>query len=186
MFDLGDLPIDSAFLLSKVVAECIAGFQPLERWRSVIVAGASFPPNLSAVVEHNSYALLPRIEESLWQRVRSELGSESQSLTYADYGVVSAGQQPAFRGAANLRYSMPDQWFIERGYPADKAPRDDFLTLAGNLMSQETVWRGGSHCAGCGAIEERLLRQQPSNATAWRESGFAHHFAVVVESIGTQ
>jgi hypothetical protein len=177
----GRRPVDSAFLLSRVIAQCLNGFQPLDRWRSVVVAGASFPPNLSSVVEHNSYALLPRIEGQLWLRVQAEC--DNRRLVYSDYGVVCAAPQPGFRGAANLRYSMLEQWFVQRGFPPDKAPRDDYLTLASDLMSQESVWKGGGHCPGCSAIARGVADGKPGNATQWRETGFAHHFAVVSESL---
>jgi hypothetical protein len=133
------------------------------------------------LVEHNSFSLLPRIEEALWRRVRTTMDNEP--IIYGDHGIVSAIPRPGFRGSANIRYTIPDQWFVERGAAADKASQDDFLTLASHLREQDDIWRGPDHCPGCSFLEEQLAEGRGGNATRWREAGFAHHFAVVSESL---
>jgi len=182
IFDLGDIPTANTFLLDGVVSASMASFTPLGDWRSVALVGTSFPSNLSSVVEHNSFNLIARVEQSLWRRVCSSVEGRP-SPTFGDYGIVSTDQSPGFKGAANLRYAVKDQWYILRGQPRETATSYDYLGLAKELRAQD-VWRSTDHCAGCRFIQDRIEDGNPGNATQWREAGFAHHFAVVGESLG--
>lgn len=181
VLDLGNLPADNSYLLSRIVGEDLATFRPLRDWRSVTVVGSSFPPNLSSVVEHNSFNLLPRIEMGIWRKllVAADLGTPP---AFGDYGIVSADSPPGHRGAANIRYTVGDQWYVERGHPVDKADSDDYLRLAKNLRESD-VWRTAKHCSGCAFIEGQINSGRPGNATQWRKAGFDHHFEVVRETL---
>jgi hypothetical protein len=181
LLDLGNLPTDNTFLLSKIVEEEVLGFKPLDGWRSIAVVGTSFPPNLSEVVEHNSFNLLQRVEMGLWRRLYSTIGS-GLPIDFGDYGVVCADPPPGHRGAANLRYTVNEQWYVERGYPRDDATSDDHTRLARNLRALD-LWRGENHCPGCRFIQDRVDDGRPGNATQWRKAEFDHHFVVVGEAL---
>ena len=181
VLDLGNLPADNSFLLSRIVGEELAGFRPLGDWRSVAVIGSSFPQNLSSVVDHNSFNLLPRIEMNIWRRLQTA-ADVGPAPAFGDYGIVSADPPPGHRGAANIRYTVNDQWYVERGHPIDKAASDDYLRLAKNLRRSD-FWKNETHCPGCSFIQTQIDTGRPGNATQWRKAGFDHHFAVVRETL---
>jgi hypothetical protein len=179
VLDMGNLPTSSTFVLGGLAASYLKKFNPISEWRSVSIAAASFPEKLSEHVGHNSYDLVPRAEQKLWNVVTQELIDAVQP-DFSDYGIVCAGLPPGHRGAANLRFSTGSSWYVLRGENPDDAGSGDYLRLA-TLLRDSELWIGDDHCAGCSFTAEHIKSQRPGNSTQWREAGFAHHFEVVSE-----
>lgn len=53
IFDLQQIDASSTFMLSSTLGQCLERFMPLMSWRSVSVAGSSFPAELAKHVEHD-------------------------------------------------------------------------------------------------------------------------------------
>jgi hypothetical protein len=181
VFDLGNLPSGSTFLLGGLVRSYVRRFSPVTDWRSISIACTSFPENLAECVGHNSFNLLPRTEQNLWKIVSQELSNPLQP-DFADYGIVSANPPPGFRGAANLRYATHESWYVLRGGDPDAAGSADYLNLAA-ILRESDLWRGEHHCPGCRFVDSQIDTQRLGNPKQWREAGFAHHFAVIGESV---
>lgn len=180
VFDLGNLPTSSTFVLGGLAASYVKKFNPINEWRSVSISATSFPEKLSEHVGHNSNDLLPRVEQSLWSVVGQELIDAVQP-DFSDYGIVCAGLPPSHRGAANLRFSTGNGWYVLRGKNPDDVGNDDYLRLAALLRNSE-MWIDDDHCAGCAFTADHVKYHKVGNAKQWREAGFAHHFEVVSET----
>lgn len=177
VLDMGNLPTSSTFVLGGLAASYVKKFNPVNEWRSVSIAAASFPEKLSEHIAHNSSDLLPRAEQNLWRVVGQEL-IDAVEPDFSDYGIVCAGLSPGHRGAANLRFSTGNSWYVLRGRNPDDVGSDDYLRLA-TLLRNSELWIGDDHCAGCAFTAEHVEFHRLGNSTQWREAGFAHHFEVV-------
>jgi hypothetical protein len=184
VLDMGNLPTSSTFVLGGLAAMYLRKFNPIDEWRSVSIAAASFPEKLSEHVGHNSFDLVPRAEQKLWSVVTQEM-TDLVRPDFSDYGIVCSGLPPGHRGAANLRFSTGDSWYILRGENPDDAGSSDYLRLA-TLLRDSEMWISDDHCAGCSFTAEQITSQRLGNSTQWREAGFAHHFETVSEvTMGT-
>lgn len=167
----------TAQMHAQVVGKQLQRLEPLEAFRSVVIASSGFP--LAMDLPHEKDRRYPRVDLEFWERC-ARLGSLPAS--FGDYGVIIADPPPPFAGASNLRYTVTDGWHVWRGkQPEAQHPGTDYDALARKLMA-EPFWRGSDHCPGCKFIAERAV-VGGGNSTQWRSASFEHHFAVVIESL---
>jgi hypothetical protein len=165
----------TAQVYAQVVREQLHRLEPLGSFRSVALASGGFPADLQ--LAHEKDGRYQRIDLAFWRRC-SRLGSVQ--VDYGDYGVIVADPPPPYAGAANLRYTLPDEWHVWRGEKPESGPGTDYHILAQSLMG-EPFWRGSDHCPGCEFIADHA--SGGGNSTQWRRASFQHHFAVVVEQL---
>jgi hypothetical protein len=177
VLDLQQLETTGTFMAAAVAWKCLERFAPLDSWRSVTLAGSSFPNSLSEYLGYNEYAVLPRAERAVWSQV-ADLSDDSQPILFGDYGTLSATDPIApYRGSANIRYAMERSWYVLRGHHRDKAPPSDYARLAGDLVASD-IWMGADHCAGCAFLAARAETGVGGNSTQFRQAGFVHHLTV--------
>lgn len=181
VIDLEDVPIDRGRFMSRVAHELLEGFRPLTSWRSVSLGAGAFPRLVSDHIDYDSHGTLARTDWQTWQHTCSELGGTD--VAFGDYGVVSPSDSPGWLGAANIRYARQHDWLVIRGTrPNPAPPSGDYNRLARQLMATQSDF-DATHCPGCVFISS-MSEKTGGNATQWRQAGFSHHFASVLDLLG--
>ncbi|MDT7705851.1 MAG: hypothetical protein QOG20_1458 [Pseudonocardiales bacterium] len=119
MLDLGvEVHSELAAELSSMVLQTL---QHAEAWRSLTLAGGSFPENLSQIDKHR-LTRLPRLEWRLFAEVCSEAADAGLHMpTFGDYAVAhpdptSADIDPRVMSiSAGLRYTIDGEWLVAKG-----------------------------------------------------------------------
>src|SRR5690606_13827598 len=105
----------STFLLSSGV---INNIPKLHEWRNIILAGTSFPKNLSDVGA-DTVDVLPRTEWIVWKKIINKSANTLRLPVYSDYGNSHndpfQGDPRITRMSANIRYTAKDKFIIFKG-----------------------------------------------------------------------
>jgi Beta protein len=187
ILDLGDMGMDvgRATLLARSVLSQLPS--PGE-WTNVVLAGASFPENLSDV-DAATTTRLPRVEWQTWERLRRRPTGERRRLLFGDYGIshpTPAELDPrTMRMSASIRYTTDDSWLVLKGRNVRQFGFDQYFALAKELValpdySGENFSWGDRFVALCarGAAG-------PGNATTWRKVGTNHHLTLVARRLAS-
>ncbi len=143
-------------------------------WRSVSLAAASFPPSLKDYGE-GTYRF-PRLEWEAWRTLAGD-----RPLGFADYGMRDAA--PPVEGGVspipNLRYTDGDEWLVLKA----KAANNDLYSELARELTYSSAWQGGSHCAGCAAIERCAHGDKGRTAEQAIQFGMTHHLTCVTQQL---
>lgn len=130
--DTNELPGTASMLLSpiaKVINTFLSGLKNHQYFRSVTLAGSSFPASLN--VPQNEVTLLPRYELQLWE----EVVQEHKHVRFGDYGVddpKDVTYKTRVTIIPTIRYAVDDGWLIIRGNYDSEKPYDYKSTTAAN------------------------------------------------------
>ncbi|MDE5260673.1 beta family protein [Serratia marcescens] len=168
----------------------------LGSYRRVILAGGSFPVDLSQI-SIGIYSQ-PRSEWILWQQLHQsqELARE---IIYSDYGV----QHPDYTRlatrfpsvSASVRYTGDDDFWVFRGKKANQYGYDQYGAHSQAIVSHQE-YSGPAFSAGDKEINEyaqvyaQYLQSPASNhkfgsAEVWRKIGQNHHITKVVDQLAS-
>jgi hypothetical protein len=189
LIDLGDLGVDDgrSMLLARSVLSAIP---TPENWRRVILAAASFPPDLSAV-DAETASVLPRREWLLWdrlQRRRERLPALlAERLVFSDYAISNPVQREldprTMRMSASIRYTTNDSWLVLKGRNVRQFGFEQYFELSGALVGRAEYF-GEAYCWGDEFLALCARREKgPGNATTWRKVGTNHHLTVTVRQL---
>ena len=186
LLDLGDLNYETtrAVLVARSILSMVP--QPAS-WRRLILAGASFPEDLSDV-DAATTSTLPRREWHLWKTLLKRPGLlPRRDMIYSDYGIshpVPRELDPrTMRMSASIRYTIDSDWLIVKGRNVRQYGFDQYFELCRELVERreyygrEFSW-GDNYIAECATKESG-----PGNATTWRKVGTNHHLTVVVRAL---
>jgi hypothetical protein len=159
-----------------------------EEWRTFTLSASAFPKSMGGVPS-KAYALVERIEWTLWKELRERQG---RLPTYSD----SAIQHPSgvedfdfttMTPSASIRYAVPGDWLLIKGQSTKKVPAiEQFPELALRLVEGENAshFRGEAHCRGCAWIGAAADGEPGfGSAGVWRRIGTTHHLTTVVEEM---
>lgn len=184
--DLEDLGSDVS--RAVLVARSVLSMIPLKgEWRSIALAAASFPEDLSDV-DAASEVVLPRREWDLWRTLqRRPTSLPRPDIVFADYAIsspVSKELDPrTMRMSANIRYTTENEWLVIKGRNVREYGFSQYFELCRALV-EHTQYRGSSFSWGDKFIEECALGNAgPGNATTWRKVGVNHHVTLVRDQI---
>lgn len=159
-----------------------------DAWRSVVVLGGSFPPNLSglSVGEHE----LTRQEWTNW--IKQIAAISSRIPTFGDSTTqhpIYSEPPPGANVSASIRYTSDDYWLVMRSeglrnktgagfaqYPAQAQLLMERKEYCGPLFS-----KGDAYIAQIGLQELKTT----GNPEAWLRAGINHHIVFVVRQIAT-
>lgn len=188
LIDLEDLGPDAsrAVLIARSVFSMIP---KKEGWRSMILAAASFPEDLSEV-DAATITRLPRNEWDLWKTLQRRPGIlPRRDLIFGDYAIahpVPKELDPrTMRMSANIRYTTADHWLVVKGRNVRQYGFDQYFDLCRELVrrpeyaGREFCW-GDQYIADCA---EGITG--PGNATTWRKVGTNHHLTLVTRELAT-
>lgn len=187
--DLGDIQpgqVNTSMLAALTV---LKNLPFLSAWRSLTLAGTSFPKNLSGVKAGMS--TIPRHEWALWQKVLLQSGVLPRVPSFGDYGVSSqefVEMDPRIMDpSANIRYTIDSQWLIPKGGSLRKSV-EGFAQYRD--LSRELV-RRPEFCGAAFSWGDRFISECAAgkagtgNATTWRQVGTSHHLTFVVRQIAS-
>jgi Beta protein len=183
LVDLGELGSEPA--RNALVARSV--FQMLgqvEGWRSLILAAASFPSDLSEV-SRSTVTTLPRREWNLWRSMQRR--PPRPDLIFGDYAIAHPTPKEldprTMRMSASIRYTTDDQWLVVKGQNVRQYGFDQYFDLCASLV-QRPEYRGEAFSWGDGYIAGVARREQgPGNATTWRKVGTNHHLTLVARAL---
>ena len=185
LIDLEDVGRDGRDLL--VVRYVLTAVPNVMSWRRVVIAGASFPEDLSEI-DAASTTKLPRREWQLWQALwRRPDRLPRHDLIYGDYGIahpIPKELDPrTMRMSASVRYTTEEDWLIVKGRNVRQYGFEQYHDLSRLLVSHADFcgpnfsW-GDQFIADCARG-----KQGPGNATTWRKVGTNHHLTFVTRQL---
>lgn len=186
LVDLEDLGDDAG--RAALITRSIFSLIPIKGdWQRVILAGASFPEDLSDV-DAATITTLPRREWELWTTLqRKPHNLPRRDLIFGDYGIahpVPKELDPrTMRMSANIRYTAPNTWLIVKGRNVRQYGFDQYFDLCRTLTERREFcgrdfsW-GDNYIAECA---DGMVG--PGNATTWRKVGTNHHLTTVTREL---
>lgn len=186
-----DLIIDLRSLLernldeiSHYVTDLIFNLQYLNKWRSFVMVGSSFPIDLSELTPEQVH-IIKRKNWLIWQKLI--LGEQVERIpAYGDY-TISHPSISVIEGipnaSASIRYTHENNFYIYRGRGTRQYGFEQYFDISETLIHNEHFY-GQYHCAGdefifkCGT--EKVKK---GNLTTWRWVGTIHHITVVVNQL---
>jgi hypothetical protein len=156
-------------------------------WRSVTLAGSTFPADLSGV-SPSSEETFPRAEWTMWKALAARSGLPLLP-TFGDYAIEHpdprAGIDPRLlRISAQLRYTTEDAWLILKERNIRDFGSEQFIEICRRLVRRQE-FRGADFSWGDSYIAERADGRdaRPGNPRVWRKVGTNHHMATVIDQI---
>ena len=184
LFDMKLVHCDESTLLENF----ISSIPYLGEWKNFIVAGGSFPPDMSNFdVNTGSKHLWPRSDWITWVTITTKANQSIRKPSYSDYTI----QHPIFLDtstffpSANIRYASNKSWIVMRGRKLIDHGFLQYLGLA-NLLLQEKEYLGDKFSKGDEYIAEKgsnMSATKPGTPTTWLRAGINHHISLVVDQI---
>jgi len=177
-------PSESARVLIAAKA-CLQSVPSLTAWRTLTLAGTSFPVNMSEFSASSANSI-PRTELAVWDMlVRSP--KTPRLPAFGDYAI----QHPdlveldprIITMSASVRYATDADWLLLRGRSVRKHGFKQYEDLCKKLAGR-SEFLGGDHCWGCDYIQKcGSGTESHGNAMTWRRVGTVHHVTLVADQI---
>ncbi|MFD1992331.1 beta family protein [Paenibacillus nicotianae] len=157
----------------------------IQHFRSVILIGTSFPPDLSKIGS-NSIDTIERSEWLIWKSI-IQTNDLYKTIQFGDYVIsnpVPFDADPRFINmSANIRYTATDKYIIFKGKSIRKTGASQYFRIAAEVV-RHLEYYGASYSNGDNYINEVANQNEgPGNATSWRKAGTNHHLTVVVNEL---
>jgi hypothetical protein len=184
--DLGAVPADNASVATITAGAVLPVLPRLTEWRTLTLAAASFPEDLSDV-NTDSMDTIRRADWLLWHGLVNRQHRLPRLPSFGDYAigfpVPFAADPRIIQPASNIRYAAEEHWVIVKGRSLRRFGHAQFHADARRLMTR-TEWRGDDHCWGCREIAAISRRsERPGSQTTWRAIGTHHHAVTVCEQL---
>lgn len=195
-----DLVLDLADEIGSELARTLAQTTLLtlphaQLWRSVTIAGGSFPPDLSKV-QKDRLERIPRQEWRLYCDIAAEAEASGLRVPgFGDYAVAHPDPtmtiNPRFMNiSGSLRYTIDGDWLVAKG-PLFKGTRGGFGAEAvvppARLIAGAEQFCGSEFSAGDAWIADvAATGENGGNPERWRRSATNHHLVFVTESLATR
>lgn len=183
-------------LATELVNMALRSLSHAEEWRSLTLAGGSFPTNLSQI-QKDRLTRLPRLEWRLFSHVRTEAAAAGLRIpTFGDYAVAhpdpSTGDvDPRVMSiSASLRYTIDGEWLVAKG-ALFKGTGGRSLGGAAAIPVAQMIASAPEFCGRNYSAGDAWIDQTSREATnggspqTWRRVGTNHHLTLVTESLST-
>jgi hypothetical protein len=187
VLDLGD-EVTSSLARPTIRGE-LTSLPLLNDWRTLTVAGASFPKDLSGVPRGISE--IDRAEWLLYQDLAA-VPPASRTPTFADYVIAhpdpSMDVDPRVMSiSAALRYTTGDIWLVFKGElfkgRAGSGLGAAAVTPLASALVADNRFAGIVHCTGDVWFDAVASGQSGSNPEQWRRHGTVHHLTTVTDQV---
>jgi hypothetical protein len=184
--DLGAVSAGNASAAAITAGAVLPALPHLQDWRSLTLAAASFPEDLSSIPT-DSIDTIRRDDWLVWHGLVVRAQSLPRLPAFSDYAISHPTPFDAdprlIRPSSNIRYTADDHWLIVKGRSLKHFGFDQFHGDSTRLMARPE-WRGADHCWACGAIAACAARSGGTgNQTTWRAIGTHHHLVVVCDQL---
>lgn len=184
-----DLKIIDESKNPQSIIEWLSNIPHIEKWRSFILAGGSFPKDLSDFEKHGHYPI-KRLDWNLWKEIAGNKLLKRKPV-FSDYTI----QHPIHYGyilrantSASIRYTNDDQWEIMRGEGLRNEKGAGFkqYPTQAQLLVQQPFFRGADYSFGDTYIAEKAKpkTETTGNPQTWLTAGINHHITLVARQIG--
>jgi hypothetical protein len=178
-------PVYEAVVMTQQIRTHINQLPFVDQWRTLTVAGGSFPASLAAYPA-NTWYQFPREEWSAWTAAGNGF-QLARKPSFGDYGIRDSGAPASFGFPyPNIRYTSNGAFLIRRHDVLVKNGGSQGIHAICQTLTQLSQWRGPGFSEGDSCIAVRAGSQvEPGNAGNWTAWGMNHHFASVVDEIQT-
>ncbi|MET1531143.1 beta family protein [Burkholderia sola] len=161
-----------------------------EAWRSVTIAGTSFPQRLPSA----SYRPSGRIKRHDWLGYKALVGmlpAGTRVPTFGDYAVAHPETElidpRMLDPTARVKYTIDDEWFIAMGVQVKKHGRAQYADICRSIVSaMPPIFMGGAYSHGDQFIEDCASGTgSTGGASTWPMVGSNHHVTKVVRDVAT-
>ncbi|MBN1837878.1 MAG: beta family protein [Spirochaetales bacterium] len=188
LIDFGPISTGHARRLALQLRTMLQAIPNLVEWRSLTVAGSSFPPHTGDMVRGEPN-LVERTEWLMWLALRSGSPHLRRLPTFSDYAInhptVAELDWRVIKMNANIRYTTDEAWLIFKGRPVRVEGYEQSHQLCASLVEHESFlgeeYSPGDTWISCCARSE----EGPGNATTWREVATSHHLTFVTRQIAS-
>jgi len=182
VLDVQSVPSGSETAIAFAAAAVVRALAALPAWRSLILAAASFPKDLSGYGQ--GMFVLPRSCWLMWNQLRG-LGVP-RLPTFGDYAIDHHDRSepdvdPKFlKGSTNVRYTVSAEWLVPKGPNWKDHSFAPMVALCSQLAA-DPQFSGAAFSAGDAYIAACAGGGPTGNATTWRRVGVNHHVTFVVD-----
>jgi hypothetical protein len=164
-------------------------------WRSVTLAGAAFPHDLSKLAK-NSISRIPRRDWRLYRTLVQEAHTAGRRVpTFGDYAVAHPNPKlqvnpRVMNISGSLRYTTDDDFLVAKGTELFKGrgagAGGEAIRPAVELLAQAREFSGPNFSEGDAWIH-RVARRQAScgNPERWRRTATNHHLVFVTDRLAS-
>lgn len=196
VIDLGGPELHQARsrLIMRAALDCLAIIPRLDDWRTLSVAMAAFPTNVSDHIGPGTQGAISRRDAEAWVRIREHCqANDIRVPTYSDYGADSAEyvdfDPRMMKPAASIRYTSKYEWLVFRGRAVRGAGSVGFTQyrqLASDCVGHAD-FRGEPFSHGDGCIAQTADgRAGTGSLTTWRMVATNHHLTHVVDALASR
>jgi hypothetical protein len=166
----------------------IASLPQLTEWRSLTVAGGSFPASLSPASSYRPHKDVKRDEWLAYKLLVKE--KLARVPAFGDYSAASPKtfeMDPRLMDPnAKVKYTLNDEWRVVMGNQVKKNGRSQYQALCKTLItSLGTGWPGRSYSHGDEFIEDCAAGKGNGGSSTWPTVTTSHHAAAAVRGIAT-
>jgi hypothetical protein len=186
LIDLGPISPDQSGTIALATKAMLSALPHMQQWRDLVLAGSSFPPNLSDFAA-DTVGSVAREEWSVWQAIRTAARA-TRVPTFGDYAIahpdptVSDVDPRLIQMSANIRYTTDASWLIFKGRGVRLQGFAQFHALA-REVTKHPAYSGPTFSWGDEFIAQCAQGRSTGNATTWRKVGTSHHVTFAVRQL---
>jgi hypothetical protein len=176
--DLGFIAGQASPMLSTAIRGALSQLPHSGAWRHIVLAASAFPSDLQSIQG------VGRISRTEWHLYRT-LQSSPWQLTFGDYAVAHPVYTALpFAGAANIRYTVTDDWLILRGRKVTGPGGFGQYVSQSQQLVNMPEFCGAAFSWGDAQIDAYARGTNGTgNITTWRAIGTNHHIVFVLRQL---
>ncbi len=162
----------------------------IEKWRTFVVAGGTFPKDLSQFEKHNQYEI-SRADWIIWKKLIKNL---KRPPSFSDYTIQYPMHAPKLpippNISASIRYTLENSWLILRGEGLRNLKGAGFkqYPAQAQILAKQKAFMGYAFSFGDRYIAEKakdIKTKKTGNPKTWLEAGINHHLVLVANQIAS-
>lgn len=188
VIDLQDNVGHSASAHARLVLTMLQQLPLLARWRTLTIAGGSFPTALPSATFRPTGST-PRFEWLGYRALVTSMPDNIRVPTFSDYSVSAQSTEQLdpriVDPLAKIKYTVDDAWFIAVGTQVKRNGRDQYIDLCKSILNSiPTVFHGPSYSWGdeyIGGCANRV--ETTGGSSTWPSVATNHHVTRVVRDV---
>ena len=195
--EIVDILIDYNIVGKQDIQDCKALIQKLQAsipnihsWRSLTIAGGSFPRDLSEFEQHSDESI-ERREFVLWKEMSRHLGRKPSFADYTIQHPIYYNPIPYANVSASIRYACENEWVIKRGeglLNKEGGGHKQYIAHA-QVLARDAIFKGEKFSAGDAYIHtigsQSIEEGKTGNPKTWLQCGINHHMTLTARQIAS-